>query len=82
MLWGVEIVESLRLRRPFPRALGKAAAITAACLRAGLVVYPSTGCANGTDGDAVLLAPPFVATEAQLQEMVDILDHVLFGLDL
>ena len=41
-----------------------------------------TGCANGTDGDAILLAPPFVATEAELQEMVDILDHVLFGLDL
>jgi adenosylmethionine-8-amino-7-oxononanoate aminotransferase len=82
LLWGVEIVENPRLRKPFPRAAGKAAAVTAACLRAGLVVYPSTGCANGTDGDAILLAPPFVATEAQLQEMVDILDHVLFGLDL
>jgi adenosylmethionine-8-amino-7-oxononanoate aminotransferase len=82
LLWGVEIVENLRLRKPFPRAAGRAAAVTAACLRAGLVVYPSTGCANGTDGDAILLAPPFVATEAELQEMVDILDHVLFGLDL
>ncbi|MET0554761.1 MAG: aspartate aminotransferase family protein [Vicinamibacteria bacterium] len=82
LLWGVEIVESQRLRKAFPHAAGKAAAVTAACLRAGLVVYPSTGCANGTDGDAILLAPPFVATEAQLQEMVDILDHVLFGLDL
>lgn len=82
LLWGVEVVENQRLRKPFPRAAGKAAAITAACLRAGLVVYPSTGVANGTDGDAVLLAPPFVATEAELQEMVDTLDHVLFGLDL
>jgi adenosylmethionine-8-amino-7-oxononanoate aminotransferase len=82
LLWGVEVVDDVRLRRPFPRAEGRAAAITAACLRAGLVVYPSTGCANGTDGDAVLLAPPFVATEAQLQEMAGILDHVLSGLDL
>jgi adenosylmethionine-8-amino-7-oxononanoate aminotransferase len=82
LLWGVEIVESQRLRRPFPRADRTAAKIAEACLRAGLVVYPSTGVANGTDGDAILLAPPFVATEAELQEMVDILDHVLFGLDL
>jgi adenosylmethionine-8-amino-7-oxononanoate aminotransferase len=82
LLWGVEIVQDRRLRRPFPRAEGKAARIAEACLRAGLVVYPSTGVANGTDGDAVLLAPPFVATEGQLQEMVDTLDHVLFGLDL
>lgn len=82
LLWGVEIVENTRLRRPFPRSAGKAAAVAAACLRAGLVVYPSTGGANGTDGDAVLLAPPFVAKESEIQEMVDILDHVLFGLDL
>jgi hypothetical protein len=29
-----------------------------------------------------MLAPPFVVSEAELNEMVDILDHVLFALGL
>jgi adenosylmethionine-8-amino-7-oxononanoate aminotransferase len=82
LLWGIELVEDVASRRPFPRAAGWTAAVTAGCLKAGLIVYPSTGVANGVDGDAVMLAPPFVATEAELGEMVDILDHVLFALGL
>jgi adenosylmethionine-8-amino-7-oxononanoate aminotransferase len=82
LLWGVELVESVPDRRPFPRSAGWTAAVTAGCLKAGLIVYPSTGCANGVDGDAVMLAPPFVVTESELGEMVDILDHVLVALGL
>jgi adenosylmethionine-8-amino-7-oxononanoate aminotransferase len=82
LMWGVELVDDVPARRPFPRAGGWTAAVTAACFEAGLIVYPSTGCANGVDGDAVMLAPPFVVTEAELFEMVDILDHVLFALGL
>lgn len=82
LLWGVELVDDVTTRRPFPRSAGWTAAVTAGCLKAGLIVYPSTGCANGVDGDAVMLAPPFVVTEAELGEMVDILDHVLFVLGL
>jgi adenosylmethionine-8-amino-7-oxononanoate aminotransferase len=82
LMWGVELVDDVPTRRPFPRGAGRAAAVTAACLEAGLVVYPSTGCANGVDGDAVMLAPPFVVTEAELDEMVDILDRVLSAQEL
>ena len=82
LMWGVELVEDAPTRRPFPRAAGRAAAVTARCLEAGLIVYPSTGCANGVDGDAVMLAPPFVVTEAELDEMVDVLDRVLSALGL
>jgi adenosylmethionine-8-amino-7-oxononanoate aminotransferase len=81
-MWGVELVDDVPTRRPFPRGAGRAAAVTAACLEAGLVVYPSTGCANGVDGDAVMLAPPFVVTEAELDQMVDILDRVLSAQEL
>jgi adenosylmethionine-8-amino-7-oxononanoate aminotransferase len=82
LMWGVELVDDVPTRTPFPRSAGWTAAVTAGCLKAGLIVYPSTGCANGVDGDAVMLAPPFVVTEAELGEMVDILDHVLFALGL
>ena len=43
----------------------------------GLVTYPSGGCADGTNGDVILLAPPFVVSEAEIEEMAAILDHAL-----
>ena len=55
---------------PFPRAEKKAEAWSRRCFENGLVVYPSTGCATGTEGDLVMLAPPFVVTEEQLEEIV------------
>ena len=68
--------------RPFPRAEKRAEALAAACFEGGLVTYPSAGAATGTDGDVVMLAPPFVVTEPQLAEMVDVLDRSLYALGL
>ena len=82
LMWAVEFVDDVATRRPFPRDAGWTRAVTAGCLEAGLIVYPSAGCANGVDGDAVMLAPPFVVSESELAEMVDILDQVLFALGL
>ena len=36
----------------------------------GLLLYPSTGCADGTDGDLVMLGPPFVLTGDELGDAV------------
>jgi len=43
--------------------------VAAAAKARGLLVYPSTGCADGTAGDVVLLGPPFVVTDAQLDQI-------------
>ena len=52
----------------------------------GLVAVESLGrmpaAQAGTDGDVVMLAPPFVVTEPQLAEMVDVLDRSLYALGL
>ena len=77
LMLGVELVADRETRRPFPRAEKRAEALAAACFERGLVTYPSGGAATGTDGDVVMLAPPFVVTEAQLAEMVDVLDRSL-----
>ena len=37
----------------------------------GLMVYPMGGTIDGTRGDHVLLAPPFIVTEDQVGEIVD-----------
>jgi adenosylmethionine-8-amino-7-oxononanoate aminotransferase len=39
----------------------------------GLIVYPTAGCADGVAGDLVLIAPPFIITEAQMDELVGLL---------
>lgn len=69
----VEIVQDPTSRAPFSRTEHIAERITAAALTRGLVVYPSTACAGETGGDAVILAPPFVVTESELSEMVELL---------
>ena len=37
----------------------------------GLMVYPMGGTIDGQRGDHVLLAPPFIVTPAQIDEIVD-----------
>ena len=77
LMAGVELVADKATRRPFPRSEKKAEAVAAQAFAAGLVIYPSTGCADGTDGDLVMLAPPFVATEDEIDEMTTILERTL-----
>jgi len=39
-------------------------------LEAGLMCYPMGGTLDGVRGDHVMLAPPFICSEAQLDEIV------------
>jgi adenosylmethionine-8-amino-7-oxononanoate aminotransferase len=82
LLIGIELVADKAARRPFPRAERRAEALAAEAFRRGLVTYPGGGGASGADGDIVLLAPPFVVTEAELEEMAAILEASLTALDL
>ncbi len=48
-----------------------------AALAAGLVVWPNTGQADGTNGDQVLIGPPFTITEDEVSEIVRLFRNVL-----
>jgi adenosylmethionine-8-amino-7-oxononanoate aminotransferase len=67
---GVELVEDRASKRPFDPAHKVNARIKAAAMERGLMVYPMGGTIDGVRGDHVLLAPPFIATEADLDEIV------------
>jgi len=82
LMAGVEIVADKGARRPFPRADKKAESVVASAFAHGLVVYPGTGCGDGTSGDLVMLAPPFVTSEGQIDEMAAILERTLVDLGL
>src|SRR5213594_4334308 len=70
LLAGIEFVEDKETRAPFPRAAHFAEAFTEAAQQAGLVVWPNVGHADGTNGDLVMVAPPFIVTEQEIDEIV------------
>jgi hypothetical protein len=70
LLAGVEFVADKATRAPFPRAARFAERFAQAALDVGLVVWPNVGQADGASGDMAMLAPPFVITEEQVDELV------------
>lgn len=70
LLAGIELVDETGGTTPLPRALHFAESVTRAALDEGLVVWPNIGHANGTDGDIVLVAPPFVISEDEIDQLV------------
>ncbi len=69
--WGVEFVEDRASKRTFDPASKINARIKAEGLQQGLLCYPMGGTVDGVCGDHVLIAPPYIVTEAQLDELVD-----------
>ena len=68
--WGVELVEDRATKRTFDPALKLHAKVKAEAMQRGLMCYPMGGTIDGRLGDHVLLAPPFIATRAELDEIV------------
>ncbi len=73
LLQGVELVADRETRLPIPRASRVTEAVMAAARDRGVLLYSGTGNANGTDGDQLLLGPPFVVTDDELVRIVDVL---------
>lgn len=70
LLAGVEFIRDKTTRAPFPRAAKFAERFAQAAQDAGLIVWPNTGQANGTDGDLAMLAPPFIVSEEEIEEII------------
>lgn len=71
LLIGVELVMDRATRQPFPVSVRAARLVQQACLDEGLYIYPTTGSVDGVRGDNILIAPPYIVTEAQLDELTD-----------
>jgi len=77
LFMGLEFVENHETKEPFAPELNVAGRLKDATFENGLICYPSGGTADGIKGDHVLLAPPFIISEPQLDELVDKLDKSL-----
>jgi hypothetical protein len=74
---GIELVEDRSTKQPFDPKLRLHARVKAEAMRAGLLCYPMGGTLDGARGDHVLLAPPFIVEEPQLDELVDKLGRAI-----
>jgi adenosylmethionine-8-amino-7-oxononanoate aminotransferase len=73
LMIGVEFVADRATRTPFPRDARIAESVLLAAKERGVLVYYGTGNGGGIDGDSILLGPPFVITDAELQRVAEVI---------
>jgi adenosylmethionine-8-amino-7-oxononanoate aminotransferase len=70
LFWGIELVADRGTKQWFHPARRLHARIKSEAMAEGLMVYPMGGTVDGRCGDHVLLAPAFIASEAELSQIV------------
>lgn len=68
--WGIEFVRDRDKKQPFDSSLKVYERIKQRTLENGLICYPNGGNIDGISGDHVLLAPPYIASRDELDEIV------------
>jgi adenosylmethionine-8-amino-7-oxononanoate aminotransferase len=73
MLWGVEFVTDRQTKAPFPPEFHFGRRVGDLAFERGVIFYPGSGSVDGVRGDHLLIAPPFVITEEEIDEVVSVL---------
>jgi len=77
LLLALELVQDRATKAPFDPALVMHQRAKAEAFDRGLLIYPSGGTVDGRSGDHILLAPPYNATDEELDVIVDLLGETL-----
>ncbi len=77
LLVGIELVADREGHEPFPRGERVVEAVVREAKARGVLLYSGTGMADGTNGDAIVLGPPFVISDAELERVVEVLGESL-----
>ena len=67
----LEFVQDRETNAPFDPKRAVHKQLKMAAMEAGLICYPMGGTIDGVNGDHVLLAPPFILQDHQIDELVD-----------
>jgi adenosylmethionine-8-amino-7-oxononanoate aminotransferase len=73
LLAGIELVRDQDSKLPFPKELQISKRIGEKALQKGVILYPGKGSVDGTLGDHILIAPPLIIQEKDLDIIVDAL---------
>lgn len=79
LLWGIELWD-VSGQKFFDPSLQITASLVDLCFENGLNIYPSAGYIDGRLGDSILISPPFIISEAETEELFEILDRSLEAL--
>ena len=71
LMIGIELVRDRESKKPFPRAERVTERAVEAARERGLLLYSSTGCADGVNGDLLMLGPPFTISEEERALLVE-----------
>jgi adenosylmethionine-8-amino-7-oxononanoate aminotransferase len=71
LMIGIELVADVRSKMPFLRSERVSERVVRAAMDDGLILYLATGCADGYNGDVIMLGPPYVITDEEIREAVE-----------
>ena len=77
MMWAVEFVADRQTKAPFPPERRFAQRVCDLAFDRGVLFYPGSGCADGIAGDHLMVAPPFVIAEAEIDQVVTLLEQAV-----
>ena len=77
LLQGVELVADRGTKEPFDPKLKMHARVKREAMTRGLMVYPMGGTSDGTRGDHVLIAPPFIIDDGTIDTIVERLGEAI-----
>ena len=72
-LWGIELVEDKKTRKPFDRSAKVAERLWDRLFQKGFILYVATGLA-GTHGDAIVVAPPYIISDYEMDMLADAME--------
>ena len=73
MMWGIEFVQDKSSKQPFDSNIHFSQKVANKAFEHGVIIYPGNGSVDGIAGDHFMFGPPFVITESQIEEMVNII---------
>jgi adenosylmethionine-8-amino-7-oxononanoate aminotransferase len=77
LMRAVEFVKDKSTKAAFPRSEKFAERLTEKAFQNGLILWPNVGNVDGTNGDLIMLAPPFTVTNDEITEIVTLLKKTL-----
>lgn len=69
LFMGIELVEDRATKAPFDPDRRVHAKVKQAAMANGLLIYPSGGTIDGVRGDHILIAPPYIINESEMDQI-------------
>ncbi|WP_350299953.1 aspartate aminotransferase family protein [Peribacillus frigoritolerans] len=77
LLLGLEFVSDRVSKTPFDLQIGLTPRLVNKAFAKGLIIYPAAGAIEGIAGDAVIISPPLIITNEEIDRLVKILEASL-----